>query len=419
MDKTILQYQYPPLDLLEKAEEESIEFPDEQENTLALEHVLNTEEFQTANMNLPVALGKTTDGKPFILDLANIPHILVANGMPDDYVIKSIVASLLFTKRPDELKFVHIGNRHSVFDENFPCSFMTTIPSYNCVTRSDDNETLIETAFMLNGLMEERFRLLNATNTTNIREYNQLCTNGKLYAEKEHNRMPYVVVYISDLAIFSTEALSYTENPLTALANSASSVGIHIIASTTQPTVLTPTIKEIFPCRIALRVWHADELEGILECKGTDAPGVDEMYFRLNSTSHPIHLQGANVSQEELSRVCDYIAKQPSPDIPFVLPKLTEPTGYISPWRVDIKYADPYFAEVALYLVGLDTVTPADLQRKFCIGYNRAGRLMNQLEAAKLIVHTENPSNTRKVLVKTEDQLKSILDKTYRKGWQK
>lgn len=423
MKESKIQYQFPSLDLLDKVEETCMEFPNLDGNVVSLEHMLHSPEFQSADMELPMALGKTADGKPFIVDLANIPHLLIADDIHDDSII-AIIATLLFTKRPDELQFVILGQNWCLpaLQSTIPESFLATTQK-NCTRKhSYGDEEMVECVFSIKKLMDQRYGQLKNFNASNIKEYNQMLEKGMLDSERGYTFMPYLVVYISELSDFTTDASSYLEKPLTAIAKLSEKVGIHIIAATSHPvhSVLTSAIKSKFPGRLVRRIWHQEELECILDCKGAQRlEGIGEMYFRMNKNSELVYLKETNVSHNEMERINDFITQQSHSAASYSLPQLSEPTGYLSPWRVDFKRTDPYFLEVARYLLDLQEVNTGDIQRKYCIGYNRASRLMAQLEAANLIEYNENGANPRRVLAHSEEQLSDILDSIYGNVWRK
>lgn len=391
-----------------------IEVPNKHKQTVSLKEIIQSKKFQEAKMELPIALGKTISNEPFVADLAKMPHLLIAGatGQGKSVGVNSILTSLLYKKHPSQLKLVLIDPKKV---ELFPYSrlenhFLAYLP--------DSEEPIItdttKVVHTLNSLcieMDNRYNLLKKARVRNLKEYNKKFTSRKLNPEKGHQFLPYIVLVIDEFADLIMTAGKEVETPIARLAQLARAVGIHLIIATQRPSVniITGIIKANFPARIAFKVTSKVDSRTILDTGGAEQLiGRGDMLLSVDSEVKRI--QGAFVDTDELDDVIGYIYDQPSYPQPHFLPEYTDPDEDPSdPLSITVDDLDDFFDDAARLIVSTQSGSTSMIQRKLRVGYNRAGRIIDQLEHFG-IVGEQQGSKARDVLVYSEDELMPLLE---------
>lgn len=396
-----------------------IEVPNKSPQIVSVESVVNTKKFQTSHMALPMALGKTITNEVYMVDLAKIPHLLVAGatGQGKSVALNAIITSLLYKKHPNELKFVLVDPKKvefSIYNKIAP-HYMAALPENEDEPIITDVQKVVRTLNSLCKLMDTRYDLLKKAQVKKISEYNDKFIHHKLRLTDGHEYMPYIVVLIDEFGDLIMTAGKEIELPIQRIAQLARAVGIHMVIATQRPTtkVITGNIKANFPGRMAFRVTSQIDSRTILDATGADQLiGRGDMLFLAGG--EPIRIQCAFVDTPEIEEICDYIAAQPGPVDPMELPEPDENNNMISggSGTTDAKNLDPYFDEAAHAIVITQQGSTSMIQRRFSIGYNRAGRLMDQLEAAG-IVGAAQGSKPRDVLITDENSLNSLLNQLH------
>ena len=389
-----------------------IEVPNANPKIVSMESTLNSKKFQETKMELPIALGKTITNEVFMVDLAKIPHLLVAGatGQGKSVGLNAIITSLLYKKHPNELKLVLIDPKKVEF------SVYSRITNKFMAALADEDEPIItdvtkvvRTLNSLCVLMDSRYDLLKKAGARNIKEYNQKYINHKLRLTDGHEYMPYIVVIIDEFGDLIMTAGKEVELPIARIAQLARAVGIHMIIATQRPTtsIITGNIKANFPGRVAFKVTSAIDSKTILDRTGANQLiGRGDMLY-LNG-QEPVRVQCAFVDTPEIERINEFIQEQPGPIEPMELPEPANNEGGPSGGTVDTKNLDPFFEEAAHAIVLSQQCSTSMIQRRFSIGYNRAGRLMDQMEEAG-IVGAAQGSKPREVLIQDENQLNNLL----------
>ena len=390
-----------------------IEVPNANPKIVSMESTLNSKKFQETKMELPIALGKTITNEVFMVDLAKIPHLLVsgATGQGKSVGLNAIITSLLYKKHPNELKLVLIDPKKVEF------SVYSRITNKFMAALADEDEPIItdvtkvvRTLNSLCVLMDSRYDLLKKAGARNIKEYNQKYINHKLRLTDGHEYMPYIVVIIDEFGDLIMTAGKEVELPIARIAQLARAVGIHMIIATQRPTtsIITGNIKANFPGRVAFKVTSAIDSKTILDRTGANQLiGRGDMLY-LNG-QEPVRVQCAFVDTPEIERINEFIQEQPGPIEPMELPEPANNEGGSSgSGTVDAKNLDPFFEEAAHAIVLSQQGSTSMIQRRFSIGYNRAGRLMDQMEEAG-IVGAAQGSKPREVLIQDENQLNNLL----------
>ena len=391
-----------------------IEVPNKKPNIVSMESVLNSKRFQETTMDLPIAIGKTITNEIYMVDLAKLPHLLVAGatGQGKSVGLNAIITSLLYKKHPNELKLVLIDPKKVEFSVYAPIAqhFMAKIPDDNEEPIITDVTKVIKTLNSLCKLMDTRYDMLKQAGARNIKEYNKKYINHQLRLTDGHEYMPYIVVVIDEFGDLIMTAGKEIELPIARIAQLARAVGIHMVIATQRPTtsIITGNIKANFPGRMAFRVSAMVDSRTIL-----DRPGANQLIGRGDmlflSTNEPVRVQCAFIDTPEIDRINKYIANQPGPLEPMELPEPTvDETGVAGKGGIDGHNLDPLFEEAARTIVLSQQGSTSMIQRKFSIGYNRAGRLMDQLEKAG-IVGSAQGAKPREVLIQDENSLESIL----------
>ena len=393
-----------------------IEVPNNKPNIVSMESILNSKKFQETKMDLPLALGKTITNEVFMVDLAKIPHLLVAGatGQGKSVGLNAVITSLLYKKHPNELKLVLIDPKKVEFSIYSPIvnHFLAKVPEESDEPIITDVTKVVRTLNSLCKLMDTRYDMLKMAGARNIKEYNDKFVNHQLNLTKGHEYMPYIVVIIDEFGDLIMTAGKEIELPIARIAQLARAVGIHMVIATQRPTtsIITGNIKANFPGRMAFKVSAMIDSRTIL-----DRPGANQLIGRgdmlfLNG-NEPVRVQCAFVDTPEVERINRFIADQPGPIEPMELPEPnTDEGGIGGGGTADMNSLDPYFEEAARAIVISQQGSTSMVQRRFSIGYNRAGRLMDQLEAAG-IVGIAQGSKPREVLITDENTLNALLAK--------
>ncbi len=366
-----------------------IEIPNEKKKIVPLRELLSSDQFQKTKMELPVAIGTGIRNKVFVGDLAKMPHLLCAGatGQGKSVCINTLLISLLYKKHPSRLKFVLIDPKKvelSIY-ENIQNHFLAALPDEEDAIVTDIRK-VIHTLNALCIEMDNRYNLLKAAQVRNIKEYNNKFIKRKLNPEKGHRFLPYIVLIIDEFADLIMTAGKEIEVPLTRLAQLARAIGIHLIIATQRPTVniITGTIKANFPVRIALRVTSKVDSRTIIDIGGAEQLiGRGDMILVQGADSY--RLQGALVDTPEVERVTQFIGEQRGFAGPFELPEyIDEKEAAKKGGQLDMK-RDKLFLDAARLIVGAQSGSTSLIQRKLSLGYNRAGRIMDQLERSGLV----------------------------------
>ena len=392
-----------------------IEVPNAKPATVSMESILNSKKFQESTMELPCAVGKTITNEVFMFDLAKAPHLLVAGatGQGKSVGLNAIITSLLYKKHPAELKIVLVDPKKVEFSvySSIENHFLAKIPDDDAEPIITDVTKVIHTLNSLCKEMDTRYDLLKIAQARNIKEYNKKFIDRQLNPQNGHKFMPYIVVVIDEFGDLIMTAGKEVELPIARIAQLARAVGIHMIIATQRPTtnIITGTIKANFPSRIAFRVGAMIDSRTIL-----DRPGAQQLVGRgdmlyLNG-GEPVRVQCAFVDTPEVERINRFIADQQGYAGAFELPMpdLGEEEGGGEGRDVDMQHLDPMFEDAARLIVREQSGSTSLIQRKFAIGYNRAGRLMDQLEKAG-IVGAAHGSKPREVLIMDENSLENLL----------
>ncbi|MFP8489625.1 DNA translocase FtsK [Gracilimonas sp. Q87] len=387
-----------------------IEVPNSTRETVYIKQVLNTKKFVETDFTLPVAFGKTIENEVFMIDLTKMPHLLIAGatGSGKSVGINTIITCLLYKCHPDDLKFVMVDPKKIELSlyRNIQNHFLAMLPDSDEPIITDTTKAQ-ETLESLCKEMDERYDLLKMAMVRDIKSYNEKYKTGELDDELGHRHLPYIVVIIDELADLMMTAGKQIEEPIARLAQLARAIGIHLVVATQRPSVnvITGTIKANFPARIAYQVASKVDSRTILDQGGADQLiGMGDMLF--NNGTGMIRIQNAFVSTEEVERINSFIGQQAGYKQPFHLPIIKEDTVDIPDPLDDI---DEYFEAAAKLVVLHQQGSVSLLQRKLKIGYNRAGRIIDQLFNAG-IVGPYQGSTARDVLVQDEDELQELLD---------
>ena len=393
-----------------------IEVPNAKPSIVSMESILNSKKFQEAQMELPCAVGKTITNEVFMFDLAKAPHLLVAGatGQGKSVGLNAIVTSLLYKKHPAELKIVLVDPKKVEFSIYNPLinHFLAKVPDEDADPIITDVTKVVRTLNSLCKLMDTRYDLLKEVGARNIKEYNKKFIDRKIPPRGGHGFMPYIVVIIDEFGDLIMTAGKEIELPIARIAQLARAVGIHMVIATQRPTttIITGNIKANFPARIAFKVSAGIDSKTILDRTGAQQLiGRGDMLF-LNG-AEPVRVQCAFVDTPEVERINEFIADQQSYGTPFELPEPDMPdsdTGDGGSRDVDMQHIDPLFEDAARLIVREQSGSTSLIQRKFAIGYNRAGRLMDQLEKAG-VVGSAMGSKPREVMIQDEVSLNNLL----------
>lgn len=390
-----------------------IEVPNSNPKIVSGQSIIGSKKFQESTYDLPIALGKTITNEVFMVDLCKMPHVLVAGatGQGKSVGLNAIITSLLYKKHPAELKFVLVDPKkvefsiYSVIEHHF----LAKLPDGEDAIITDVTK-VVQTLNSICVEMDTRYDLLKAAHVRNIKEYNEKFINRRLNPEKGHKFMPYIVVVIDEFGDLIMTAGKDVELPIARIAQLARAVGIHMIIATQRPTtnIITGTIKANFPARIAFRVSAMVDSRTIL-----DRPGANQLIGRGDMLflqgADPVRVQCAFIDTPEVEEITKFIARQQSYPTPFFLPEyVTEDSGS-EVGDIDMGRLDPLFEDAARLVVIHQQGSTSLIQRKFAIGYNRAGRIMDQLEKAGIVGPTQG-SKARDVLCIDENDLEMRLN---------
>ncbi len=364
-----------------------IEVANKEAQTVSMRNIILSKAFQTSKFKLPVALGSTISNEVYIADLAKMPHLLVAGatGQGKSVGLNAIVTSLLYSKRPEELKFVMVDPKRVEFSlySKIEKYYLAKIPNspQPIITNM---ENVVATLSSLCDEMDERYTLLEKAYVKQVTEYNAKIKDKKLDPREGHRYLPYIVVIIDEFADLIMTAGKEVELPIARLAQLARAIGIHVIIATQRPStnVITGMIKANFPVRIAFKVSSGIDSKTIL-----DSTGAQQLIGRgdmlISNNGEMTRVQCAFVDTPEVEEVCDYIARQPYPQGAYMLPE-PKIDGDGDAQELDaasVGKLDPLFAEVGRQVIMSGVASTSAIQRRYEIGYNRAGRIMDQLEA--------------------------------------
>ncbi len=390
-----------------------IEVPNRNKQVVSLREVLASPKFRNAKMDLPIALGKSISNEVFVADLAKMPHLLIAGatGQGKSVGINAIIASLLYKKHPSQLKLILIDPKKVELSpyNAIASHYLGHLPSAEEAIVTETSE-VIQTLYSLTVEMDERYNLLKKAGVRNIREYNNKFVQRRLNPEKGHRFLPFIVLIIDEFADLIMTAGKEVELPIGRLAQLARAVGIHLIIATQRPSVniITGVIKANFPARMAFKVASKIDSRTIL-----DAGGAEQLIGRgdmlLSSGSTLVRLQCAFIDTPEVERIINHIADQPGYPEPFLLPSYGEDSeDEESQMNKVLMDLDEYFEDAARLVVINQSGSTSMLQRRLKLGYNRAGRIMDQLEYTNIVGPNEG-SKARKVYFQDEIELEQHL----------
>jgi S-DNA-T family DNA segregation ATPase FtsK/SpoIIIE len=389
-----------------------IEVPNKNRELVPARAVLGTEKFMKSDKDLPIALGKTISNEVYVADLAKMPHLLMAGatGQGKSVGLNMILASLIYKKHPSQLKFVLVDPKKvelTLFNK-IERHFLAKLPGAEEAIITDTKK-VIHTLNSLCIEMDNRYTLLKEAGVRNLKEYNAKFVARKLNPEKGHYFMPYIVLVIDELADLMMTAGKEIEAPIARLAQLARAIGIHLVVATQRPSVnvITGTIKANFPARLSFRVTSKIDSRTILDAGGADQLiGMGDMLLSVGSDM--TRIQCAFLDTPEVDAVCDWIGEQKGYSSAYLLPEYVGEDGEGSGADVDLSDRDPLFDEAARLIVVHQQGSTSLIQRKLKLGYNRAGRIVDQLEAAGVVGPFEG-SKAREVLIQDEVSLERLL----------
>lgn len=389
-----------------------IEVPNKDPQIVSMQSVISSRKFQECDYELPVALGKTITNEVFIFDLTKMPHLLVAGatGQGKSVGLNAIITSLLYKKHPSEMKMVLVDPKMVEFN------IYSAVEKHYLAKLPDEEKAIItdvtkvtQTLNSLTKEMDDRYELLMKAHVRTVKEYNEKFVKRRLNPEKGHRYMPYIVVVIDEFGDLIMTAGKEIEMPIARIAQKARAVGMHMVIATQRPTtnIITGTIKANFPARMAFRVTSQIDSRTILDMSGANQLiGRGDMLF--SQGSNLIRIQCAFVDTPEVEEISQYIGKQRGYDAAFALPEVISDMES-TPGAADLGDKDPLFDEAARLIVVHQQGSTSLIQRKFSIGYNRAGRLMDQLEKAGIVGAVQG-SKPREVFISDEYSLVKLLD---------
>ena len=388
-----------------------IEVPNANKNTVSMLEVLQSEKFQNANMDLPIAFGKTISNETFVVDLAKMPHLLMAGatGQGKSVGLNAILVSLLYKKHPSQIKFVLVDPKkvELTLFKKIERHYLAKLPDSEDAIITDTKK-VINTVNSLCIEMDERYELCKVANCRNLKEYNAKFISRKLNPNDGHRYLPYIVLVIDEFADLIMTAGKEIETPIARLAQLARAIGIHLIVATQRPSVnvITGIIKANFPARVAFRVTSSIDSRTIMDHKGAEQLiGMGDM---LISTGNDLtRLQCAFIDTGEVEKICEFIGSQRAYPQAHMLPQFEGEAEAVGR-TADLNELDAMFNEAASVVVQHQSGSTSLIQRKLRLGYNRAGSIIDQLEAAGIVGPFEG-SKARRVLVRDEMALEELL----------
>jgi S-DNA-T family DNA segregation ATPase FtsK/SpoIIIE len=389
-----------------------IEVPNKNRELVPARAVLGTEKFMKSDKDLPIALGKTISNEVFVADLAKMPHLLMAGatGQGKSVGLNMILASLIYKKHPSQLKFVLVDPKKvelTLFNK-IERHFLAKLPGAEEAIITDTKK-VIHTLNSLCIEMDNRYTLLKEAGCRNLKEYNAKFIARKLNPQNGHYFMPYIVLVIDELADLMMTAGKEIEAPIARLAQLARAIGIHLVVATQRPSVnvITGVIKANFPARLSFRVTSKIDSRTILDAGGADQLiGMGDMLLSVGSEM--TRIQCAFLDTPEVDAVCDWIGEQKGYASAYLLPEFVGEDGDGGASDIDLSDRDPLFDEAARLIVLHQQGSTSLIQRKLKLGYNRAGRIVDQLEAAGVVGPFEG-SKAREVLIQDEVSLERLL----------
>ncbi|HLT07506.1 MAG TPA: DNA translocase FtsK [Cyclobacteriaceae bacterium] len=388
-----------------------IEVPNKNRELVLARSVLGTEKFMKSDKELPIALGKNISNEVFVVDLAKMPHLLMAGatGQGKSVGLNMILASLVYKKHPSQLKFVLVDPKKvelTLFNK-IERHFLAKLPNAEEAIITDTKKVI----YTLNSLcveMDNRYDLLKDAGCRNLKEYNAKFVARKLNPEKGHRFMPYIVLVIDELADLMMTAGKEIEGPIARLAQLARAIGVHLVVATQRPSVnvITGIIKANFPARLSFRVTSKIDSRTILDAGGADQlVGMGDMLLSMGSDM--VRIQCAFLDTPEVDAICDWIGGQKGYSDAYLLPEYAGDEED-SALDIDLSDRDPLFDDAARLIVLHQQGSTSLIQRKLKLGYNRAGRIIDQLEAAGIVGPFEG-SKAREVLIQDEHSLEQLL----------
>lgn len=390
-----------------------VQIPNSNPSIVRFRSVVSSDKFASSKFELPLALGKTVSGEPFVADLTRMPHLLIAGstGSGKSVGINTIINSLLYKKHPRQLKFIIIDPKKVELQQysRLANHFLAISPDIDSdiVTDPQDAATVLKAAVLE---MEKRYDILANAGQRNIKDYNLKVREGGLRNNKDfdHRELPYIVVIIDELADLMLTAKKEIENSIVRLAQMARATGVHLIVATQRPSVdvITGIIKANFPARIAYLVAGQVDSRTILDTSGAETLlGNGDMLFQPSNQPNPIRLQNPFISTDEVEKTCNFIGNQTGYSVPYMLPStFTEATE----GELDLTEVDPLFRNAAELVIEQQQVSTSMLQRRLEIGYPRAAKIIDQLEDAKIVGKAQS-NRTREVLLDSVADLEKIL----------
>tara|TARA_Y100001954_G_scaffold166023_1_gene176228 strand:+ start:3763 stop:6135 length:2373 start_codon:yes stop_codon:yes gene_type:complete len=390
-----------------------IEVPNAKSTTVSMSTVLKSEKFQNSNMELPIAFGKTISNETYVVDLAKMPHLLMAGatGQGKSVGLNTILASLLYKKHPSQVKFVLVDPKKvelTLFNK-IERHFLAKLPETEEAIITDTKK-VVNTVNSLCIEMDQRYELLKNAMCRNLKEYNEKFISRKLNPNDGHRYLPYIVLVIDEFADLIMTAGKEIETPIARLAQLARAIGIHLIVATQRPSVnvITGLIKANFPARVAFKVTSATDSRTIMDSKGAEQLiGKGDML--ISNGPDLVRLQCAFIDTPEVEKICDFIGSQRAYPEAYLLPEYVGDTEGIGN-DADLDNRDALFDDAARLVVSHQTGSTSNIQRRMKIGYNRAGRIIDELEAAGIVGPFEG-SKARLVLIKNELELEELLNK--------
>lgn len=390
-----------------------IEVPNKNREMVDIKSVLTTDKFMKSDKELPVVLGKTISNEVFVTDLAKMPHLLMAGatGQGKSVGLNIILTSLIYKKHPSQLKFVLVDPKKvelTLFNK-IERHFLAMLPDSEDAIITDTKKVI----YTLNSLcieMDNRYDLLKDAACRNLKEYNAKFVERRLNPRKGHRFLPYIVLVIDELADLMMTAGKEIETPIARLAQLARAIGIHLVVATQRPSVnvITGVIKANFPARLSFRVTSKIDSRTILDAGGAEQlVGMGDMLLSMGSDI--IRLQCGFVDTPEVDKICDFVGEQKGYDSAYMLPEFVGDEGDSGVGEIDLSDRDVLFEDAARMIVMHQQGSTSLIQRKLKLGYNRAGRLIDQLEAAGIVGPFEG-SKAREVLVKDEMSLEQLLN---------
>lgn len=389
-----------------------IEVPNRQPQVVSMRSIIASKKFQETTAELPIAMGRTISNEIFVFDLTKMPHILVAGatGQGKSVGLNAIITSILYKKHPSQVKFVFIDPK------KVELNLYASIEKHFLAKLPDSDEPIITDVEQVKATltsvgieMDSRYNLLKIAHARNVKEYNKKFISRKLNPEKGHRFMPYIIVVIDEFADLIMTAGKEIEFPIARIAQLARAIGIHMVIATQRPStnIITGVIKANFPSRLAFKVASMIDSRTILDQPGANQLiGKGDMLF--SSGSELVRLQCALVDTPEVERICEHIANQQSYPTAYLLPEFVGDDNDMS-GIVDLNQKDEFFDDAARLVVLNQQGSTSMIQRRFSIGYNRAGRIMDQLEAAGIVGPSEG-SKARRVYFQDEYSLEQLLN---------